>query len=136
MRSLSKWFFWGYTLMLLGVGASGILIAAWELRVVFAVPLDSMSDVAQATLLNQYRFLKSLELGFGLFCLVFHRRIFACSPAHGVFLAGVFTGVVARLASWLADGQPKLVFLAFAALELIIGLLVWHTGRTASGVLR
>mgnify|MGYP001550696090 CR=1 FL=1 len=136
MGTLSRWFFWGYTLMLLGVGASGVFIASWELRVVFSVPMDHMNDVARATLLNQYRFLKSLELGFGIFCIAYRRWIFLRSLAHKVFLAGVFAGVVARVGGWLADGWPSPAFIAFAMLELATGLLVWHTVRGAAGVVK
>ncbi|GAB2889374.1 DUF4345 domain-containing protein [Paralcaligenes sp. KSB-10] len=136
MPTLSRWFFWGYTLMLLGVGVSGVFIASWELRVVFSVPMDHMNDAARATLLNQYRFLKSLELGFGIFCIAYRRRIFLRSLAHKVFLAGVFAGVAARMGGWLADGRPSPVFIAFAVLELATGLLVWHTVRGTVGVVK
>ena len=125
MNFSARLFFWGYTLMLIGIGASGTLIAPWELRTVFDVPLAGLSDSVQATLLNQYRFLKAIELAFGIFCLTFRREIFNRTTAHRVFLAGLFAGVAARLGSWLIDGTPKPVFLLFAALELVTGLLVW-----------
>ena len=125
MTSLAKIFFWGYVLMLIGVGASGTLIARWELRTVFDVPLDGFTELVQATLLNQYRFLKAIELAFGIFCLVYRREIFDRTTMHRVFLAGLFAGVAARLGSWLIDGTPKPVFLMFAVLELVTGLLVW-----------
>jgi len=125
VRLLARLFFWGYALMLVGVGASGALMAPWELRTVFDVPLDGFADPVQATLLNQYRFLKAIELAFGIFCLVYRREIFDRTSAHRVFLAGLFAGVAARLGSWLIDGTPKPVFLLFAALELVTGLLVW-----------
>jgi hypothetical protein len=131
---LARLFFWGYTLMLIGIGASGALIAPWELRTVFDVPLAGFSDSVQATLLNQYRFLKAIELAFGIFCLTYRREIFNRTSAHRVFLAGLFAGVAARLGSWLIDGTPKPVFLLFAALELVTGLLVWfavHRQREA-----
>ena len=124
---IAKLCFWGYVLMLLGIGASGILIAPWELKHVFMLPLDSLADMVQATLLNQYRFMKAVELSFGLFCWVWHRSIFQPGLFNRVFLIGVFLGVAARLLSWLIDGQPHWVFLIFAALELLTGILCYWT---------
>ncbi|HEY5366930.1 MAG TPA: DUF4345 family protein [Casimicrobiaceae bacterium] len=124
MNVLARIFFWGYSLMLTGVGASGILIARWELAKVFGVPMATLGNVAAATLLNQYRFLKAVELAFGIFCIAFRSEIFRTTTAHRVFLAGVFAGVVARLGSWIVDGKPSWPFLAFAALELVTGIFV------------
>jgi hypothetical protein len=124
MMRIVRFFFWGYVLMLVGVGASGMVIAPWELSKLFEIPLGTLSETAQATLLNQYRFLKALELAFGLYCVGFRHEIFKPGLAHRVFLAGLFSGVAARLGSWLVDGQPRTVFLAFALLELITGVLV------------
>lgn len=124
MRRLATLFFWGYTLMLLVVGGAGMLIAPWELRSIFSVPLDSMATQAQATLLNQYRFLKAMELAFGLFCMGWRGPIHQPGPAHQLFLAGISAGVAARLGSWAVDGYPHPIFLGFAAGEAITGLLV------------
>ena len=125
--------FWGYVLMLIGIGASGILIAPWELKHVFMLPLDSFPAKVQATLLNQYRFMKSVELSFGLFCWIWHLNIFQPGLFNRVFLAGVFLGVAARLLSWLIDGQPHGVFLMFAALELLTGVLCHWTVKRRAG---
>jgi hypothetical protein len=133
LQRLATWFFWGYTLMLLGIGSSGMLIAPWELRTIFAVPLDAFSPLAQATLLNQYRFLKAMELAFGLYCLFWRGAIHHPGPANRLFLAGVAAGVAARLGSWLVDGTPHPIFLGFAAGEAITGVLVaWRVRRRPS----
>jgi hypothetical protein len=134
MNTLTYFFFWGYALMLIAIGASGVFIARQELQIIFSVPLDQMSHVAQATLLNQYRFLKTLELAFGFFCMTYRHEIFQNSIAQKVFLVGVFVGVAGRLGSWWFDGEPKTIFLVFAALEFITGLLVCNAGRRTQGV--
>lgn len=126
MATLARIFFWGYTGMLLGVGAGGVLVAPWELHTVFALPLDTMDATRRASILNQYRFLKSVEWAFGLFCVLNRAAIFRPSASRNLFLAGVFGGVVARVASLLADGVPHWAFLAFAALEAVTGVLVWR----------
>jgi hypothetical protein len=124
MRQVTRVFYYGYTLMLLGVGGSGVLIAPWELPHIFAVDLSAMGAQPAATLLNQYRFLKSMELAFGLFCWLYRRPIWAGGQARGLFLAGVFAGVAARAISIGVDGVPHWAFLVFAALELVCGLLM------------
>jgi hypothetical protein len=48
MMRIVRFFFWGYVLMLVGVGASGMMIAPWELSKLFEVPLGTLSETAQA----------------------------------------------------------------------------------------
>ncbi|MES2940666.1 MAG: DUF4345 domain-containing protein [Pseudomonadota bacterium] len=125
MGMLARLFFWGYALMLVGIGASGMLVAGWELPAIFGVGVDAMGEPQRATLLNQYRFLKALELAFGVFCLAYRREIFLQPRDLRVFLFGLSAGVAARLGSWIFDGTPRPVFIAFAVLELLTGVLVW-----------
>jgi hypothetical protein len=132
MRRLALVFFWGYTGMLLVIGASGILIAPWELRHIFSIPLDSLSGEQRASILNQYRFLKSAEFAFGTFCVTHRTAIFDGGLSLRIFLCGVFAGVLARLLSLLVDGVPQWAFLAFAALELVTGVLVWRAANNAA----
>jgi hypothetical protein len=119
-----KIFFYGYTFMLLGVGASGIFIAPWELTHIFQLPLASLSPEVQATMLTQYRFLKSAELSFGLFCYCFRADIFQRAKMRHLFVAMVYIGVGARVLSLLVDGRPNWAFIAFAALEFVTGTLM------------
>jgi hypothetical protein len=117
-------FFWGYVGMLLGIGTSGIFIARWELTTVFRVPLPSSPDIVRATFLNQYRFLKALELGFGAYSALFHHEIFAAASFHSLFLFVLFAAASARVLSMLIDGLPHVAFIAITVLELITGALV------------
>jgi len=122
MILLRKLLFYGYTFMLLGVGASGIFVAAWELTRVFGIPLAGLDPRVRATMLNQYRFLKSAELSFGLFSLFFRERIFDEAAVRTLFVTMVFLGVGARVFSVVVDGAPHWAFLAFAALEFVTGI--------------
>jgi hypothetical protein len=131
MRRIALVCFWGYTGMLLVIGASGILIAPWELTHIFSIPLDSLSGEQRASILNQYRFLKSAEFAFGIFCVTHRAAIFDGGLSLRIFLCGVFAGVFARLLSLLVDGVPQWAFLTFAALELVTGVLVWRAARSA-----
>jgi hypothetical protein len=122
--------FYGYTGMLLAVGGSGIFIAGWELKRIFRVGLDAMASVDRSTLLNQYRFLKSLELTFGIWSITFRDEILRPSPQNGVFVTGVFLGVLARTLSIVIDGRCRWVFVVFLVLELVTGIAVLYHART------
>jgi hypothetical protein len=132
MRKATRVFYAGYTLMLLAIGGSGTLIAPWELSYIFSVDLSAMGAQPAATLLNQYRFLKSTELAFGLFCWLYRRSIWAGGQARLLFLTGIFAGVAGRAISIVIDGVPYWPFLAFAGLEFICGvLMLLQPGRAA-----
>lgn len=129
MVPLDRLFSLGYVQMLLGVGADGILVAGWELRTVFTVDLDPMCAPQRATVLNQYRFLMTLEFPLGLFCLAHRREIFTRSRALRVFIGKLSAGVAARLGRWIADGTPRPKFIAFMALKFVTGAPVWIAVR-------
>ncbi len=124
MAFLRKVFFYGYVFMFIGVGASGIFIAAWELPHIFHMPLSSLTPEVRATMLTQYRFLKSAELSYGLFSFFFRNEIFAGGPLRMLWVTAVFLGVFARVLSVFMDGMPGWIWLAFAGMEAIAGLLI------------
>jgi Domain of unknown function (DUF4345) len=124
LKRIAQIFYYGYTVMLLGIGGSGILIARWELSSVFSVDLAAMGSMPSATLLNQYRFLKSSEFAFGLYCWLYRRRIWAGGEARVLFLIGIFAGCAARALSIALDGAPHWAFQVFLMLELICALLM------------
>lgn len=124
MAALAAIFQIGYSLMLVIVGMIGLVAARWELRTVFDIDITMLEDPVAATFLNQYRFLKSTEIAFGLFCLLCRPSILAGSPLAPLFLAGCALGVIARLTAWRLDGQPGIWFIAFAVLEAITFVLV------------
>jgi len=128
MDFVTKAFFWGYVAMLIGVGGSGIFIARWELGHFFAVPLERLAPTARATLLNQYRFLKALELGFGGYGLIFYRQIFELPIPHRFFVLVLSAGVGARLLSLRVDGRASNYFIAVTVLEIVTGILVVSSG--------
>ena len=125
MTFLRKAFFYAYVFMFIGVGASGIFIASWELPHIFHLPLDTLTPEVRATMLTQYRFLKSAELSYGLFSFFFRHEIFAGQTVRKLFVAAVFLGVFARVLSVFVDGLPGWIWLAFAGLEAVTGVLIW-----------
>ncbi|MEO8620528.1 MAG: DUF4345 family protein [bacterium] len=128
MTTLSLWLFWGYVAMLLGIGASGIFIAPWELGSFFKVPLDGLEKRAHATFLSQYRFLKGMELGYGIFAVVFRQQVFTQPLYHQFFLVVLFAGAGARVLSMIIDGRPSNFFIVVTAYELATGVMMIITG--------
>ena len=123
----------GYSAMLLAIGAAGIFSARWELTAVFGIDPSAWPLGTQATMLNQYRFLKSVELGAGLFCSAYRSDIMAGSRASAVFLAVVGLGVGARMLSWIVDGRPASLFMIFLALEACVFIAVSLHLRISNG---
>ncbi len=110
----------GYSAMLVTIGAVGIFTARWELAAVFGIDPSTWPPAAAPTMLSQNRFLKSVELGAGLFCFAYRSKILAGTRAAVVFLAIVGLGVAARTLSWFVDGRPAPLFIAFLALEACV----------------
>jgi hypothetical protein len=121
-------FFWGYVAMLVGIGVSGIFIAPWELTRVFGIPLGSLESRTRATMLNQYRFLKALELGFGAYAVVFRREIFTVAEYHRLFLFVLFAAALSRVLSMVIDGLPTAAFIVLTVLEFVTGTLILYAG--------
>jgi Domain of unknown function (DUF4345) len=113
-----------YSAMLAVVGAAGILTARWEFLAVYGIDPSRWSLDTQATMLNQYRFLKSVELGAGAFCLAYRKSIMDGGRAAAVFLTIVALGVAARTLAWIVDGRPSALFVAFLLLEALVFVVV------------
>jgi len=130
MTTITHWLFWGYVGMLVGIGASGIVIARWELVKFFTIPIDSLEKRAQATFLSQYRFLKAMELGFSAFAVVFRQQIFAQPAYHQFFLIVLFAGAGARVLAMIIDGRPSNFFIVVTAYELLTGVMMIVAGSS------
>lgn len=124
MRRLGPWLFYGLTVALVVLGGAGIFTGGWELERVYGVDLDALGPEAPG-LLNQYRYLKAIELGFGAFCVVFRKQILQSTPFNRLFVWVVFAGVAARVFSMVVDGPPRWGFVGIAAFELAAGVAVW-----------
>ena len=114
----------GYSAMLVGVGTAGVFTARWEFATVFGIDPSTWPAETVPSMLNQYRFLKSVELGAGLFCFAYRSRILAGTPASAIFLAIIGLGVAARSWSWIVDGRPSALFITFLVLEAFVFVAV------------
>ncbi len=117
MRRVALVFFFGYVLTLIVAGAWGIAGARLDMPWLLRVHLGDLPHRAQANLLSQYRFLRAIELGFGLFAFRYWREIFRLRSYNHVFLAAMACGVAARLLSLGADGTPSVWMYAFLGWE-------------------
>lgn len=115
--------FFGYVSLLVVAGAWGIVGARLDLPLLLQVRLGELPPDAEANLLSQYRFLRAIEFGFGVFAWRFHKEIFTQRTFTQIFLTVMAAGVVARLISLPLDGRPSAVmfiFLGWEALGVII----------------
>jgi hypothetical protein len=120
LRGAALVLFLGYAVTLVVAGAEGAVVAH------FAFPGD-----ADADLLSNYRFLRALELCFGVVALVYRRRIFAERTPNVLFLAAMAAGVAARLLGLAADGSPGPLVLGVIAWELTGVVVIFLATREA-----
>lgn len=114
---------------LVAIDPAGIFVARRELARVFGIKPPNWPLPAQATFLNRYGFLKSVEFSAGLVCFRFRSSILADGRASAIFLFFVGVGVGIRTRSWIVDGRPAPLFIVFLALEACVLLAVFvHLG--------
>jgi len=124
MRILAAILFYGWSGALLVLGGLGVFTGRWELSTLFHVDLEGMGREARANLLNQYRFLKAVEFGFGLFCFLFRKEIFQVPLFHRLFVTIVFLGAAARALAIGLEGWPHWIFIVVTILEFATGFAV------------
>jgi hypothetical protein len=124
MKALSWIFFFGYAGSLLVFGGLGTFTAHIDHRLLFHINPSGLPQLAAASILSQYRFLRAIECGFGLFALCFRREIFTQTLLNRVFLGTMFFGVTARFISLVWDGPPYPIFYFFFGSELIGGIVI------------
>lgn len=120
-----------YALFLVGVGAFGIFWLDWEVATFYGMGADVFEGAEGATLRNQFRFLKAIELTFGIFAIFYRRDILAGGLNCTIFLIGVFLGGFARSLSWALDGTPLPIYQWFLFAEILVFVFVWLNARRA-----
>lgn len=128
MKLLADLFFYGYTGLLVVAGAWGVFGARWDHRILFGLDLAPLERATAASLVSQYRFLRAIECGFGVFAIMFRSEIYTIRVFNTLFLATMVGGVVARIISRVLDGTPRRVFDFFLASEAAGALVIFlHT---------
>ena len=130
MRFLSYFFFYTYIGLVVLAGLWGaFLFPALDFSILFQLDLNDLNDYERINLLSQYRFLRALELGFGLFALLFTKEIFFDKKFNRLFLCIMGLGILARVASWVMDGNPSYLtkfFLIYEAVGWWLILIYTH----------
>lgn len=131
MAFLNYFFFYTYIGLVLLAGFWGAFIYPYlDFEYLLAVDLQTMEEAAKINLLSQYRFLRALEFGYGLFAIVFLKEIFSVRKFNLLFLLIMGCGILARAVSWWTDGTPNgwaIFFLSYEAIGWVI--IAWYSKR-------
>lgn len=129
MQKLAQLVFAFYIWVFIVSGALSLLLAGWEMQWLFGLPESSFSSLEGRTLLNQYRFLRAIELGFGLFCWALRQEIFSQARWNKMFLLVLLCIPGARSVSLLLDGMAHWGFVALMCAEYCALALLWWVTR-------
>jgi hypothetical protein len=124
-------FFAGYVGTLVAAGAWGAVFGRVDQKLLLDLDLEQLPERTQANLMSQYRFLRAIELGFGLFAVIHRDDIHHRRPFNRLFLFTMTAGVSGRLVSVPLDGSPSPAMYFFAGFELVgVGVIYAHTRTT------
>ena len=129
MKFLAYLLFYAYVITLILAGVWGVFFARIDHRLLFHLDIHTLAPVTAASLVSQYRFLRAVEFGFGMFSIVYRREIFTLRAFNRLFLATMSFGIVARIVSLILDGQPFWIFYLFLATEFVGVILIYLYSR-------
>lgn len=129
MKLLTDLFFFGYVGLLIVAGAWGVFGARLDQRLLLGLDLSTLEPRTAASVVSQYRFLRAIECGFGLFAFIFRHAIYTVPLFNQLFLATMTLGVVARVVSLRVEGRPRPVFYFFLATEAVGAVLIFAYTR-------
>lgn len=126
MMKARYFFFYTYIGLVVLAGIWGAFIyPSWDFEMMFDLNLSQLKDFERINLLSQYRFLRALELGFGIFALVFIKDIFSDFKFNRLFLTIMGLGILARVFSWVFDGTPSYLTMFFMFYEAIGWIIIF-----------
>jgi hypothetical protein len=132
VKQLNYFFFYTYIGLILLAGFWGAFgYARLDHMWLFDLDPNTLPEESRINMLSQYRFLRALELGYGLFAILFTKEIFTQKKFNTLFLLIMFSGVLARIVSILAEGSPSLLFYFFLFYETIgVGVMYLYSRKT------
>lgn len=120
MKYLANVFFYSYIGLVVLAGCWGAFFyPTLDFNLLFHLDLNDLPEFSRVNLLSQYRFLRALELGYGLFSLYFLKDIFSIAKFNKLFLSIMGLGIMARIFSWVMDGSPSSLNIFFLAYEAL-----------------
>ena len=130
MKFLNYTFFYTYIGLVLLAGFWGaFLYPSLDFSYLFKMEINELPDFSKVNMLSQYRFLRALELGYGLFAIVFFKEIFSFRKYNNLFLAIMGMGVLSRAVSWIIDGMPSPLFIFFLVYEAVGWIVIFLYSR-------
>ncbi len=131
MKRIAQAAFWGYIGLVCVAGFWGAFINPWfDHRWLYHMDVSLLPDYERINMLAQYRFLRAMELGFGIICVAFVHEIFSQKKFSLLYLSIMGCGIAARVCSLIIDGHPSTWMLAFLVYELIAwGLIFFYARR-------
>ncbi|MGQ1785938.1 DUF4345 family protein [Saccharicrinis sp. GN24d3] len=126
MKILSYSFYYPYVVLLLIAGFWGAFINPYfDFNLLFDLDPQTLADYGYINLFSQYRFLRALEFGFGLFSILYTRMIFTKKSFNILFLVIMGSGILARVMSWIVEGTPNGLMQFFMFHELTGWILIF-----------
>jgi hypothetical protein len=132
MKQISYFFFFTYIGLVVIAGLWGSFInPVWDFATLFQFQINDLNDFERINILSQYRFLRALELGLGIFALTFSKEIFTQRKFNAVFLSIMGIGILARVVSWIVDGNPGLLTKFFMFYEALGWVLIFAYSKSS-----
>jgi len=126
MKLISYFFFYTYVGIVILAGFWGAFMNAnLDFQLLFGVDTNTLPDYTRINMLGQYRFLRAVELGYGVFSIIFARNIFNEKKFNALFLFIMASGVLARTVSIFAEGIPSRLMLFFLVYELVGVVMIY-----------
>ncbi len=132
MKTLSYFFFYAYIGLVSLAGFWGAFLnAPLDHQLLFQLDTRDLPDYTRTNMLSQYRFLRAIELGFGLFSFLFAKAIFTERAFNRLFLSIMALGILARLVSLFYEGNPSWLTWFFLVFEGVGALIIFlYTRKT------
>ena len=118
---LVKWvalvLFYGYGILLALAGFFGAVFAPADFDIVIGYELSHDDPRARIDLLSQYRFLRAIEFGAGVFVLWYRKEVFTSLTVNRLFMTLLAAGISARILSLFVEGNPSSLYWFFLLWE-------------------
>ncbi|MDP3915798.1 MAG: DUF4345 domain-containing protein [Bacteroidota bacterium] len=130
MRLANYFFYYSYIGLVIVAGFWGAFIyPEFDYRLLFNLETNTLTDFQRINLLSQYRFLRAIELGFGIFAILYVKSIFSKKEFNRLFIFIMGAGVLSRTMSIVMDGIPSWMMLFFLAFELVGVVVIYFYSR-------
>jgi hypothetical protein len=112
-------------------GAWGVVFGRFDQSRLLGLDLDRLAPRTEANVMTQYRFLRAIELGFGLFAILYKEPIYQKRAFNRLFLFTMTAGVAGRGLSLRLDGTPSPIMYVFGGWEVLgVGVIYAYTRTT------